>query len=237
MFVRRHFFYRALSSNKFKNRHKIQTAMKSYSFQSGKFQLHTSSREIKDLLIAWVLVSIAFAIVRSSESNLSVGGFFSQKFFVLIIISAVTVGLGFLLHELAHKIVAQRYHCWAEFRADITMLALAVLMSVLGFVFIAPGAVMIYGNITKKQSGIISIAGPLTNIVIALVFLPLLFIDASALWKEVILSGYIINAWLALFNMIPVWNFDGSKIFRWSKTAYFATVIAAALLVFIFFVR
>jgi Zn-dependent protease len=199
--------------------------------------LHTSEKELKDLLIAWLLISLAFAIVRTSDTGLTVARFLSNTFLTMIIISALTVGIGFLFHELAHKVVAQRYHCWAEFRADTTMLVLAVFMSFLGFVFIAPGAVMIFGNITKKQNGLISLAGPLTNIVLAIILLPLLFLNITGIWNEIILSGYIINSWLALFNMIPLWNFDGAKIYAWNKIAYFTTVIFAAFLVFIFFVR
>lgn len=211
--------------------------MKRYSFYAGKFQLHTSDKELKDLLIAWIMVSIAFAIVRTADTGLTVSGFFSNTFLIMIAISAVTVGLGFLFHELAHKIVAQRYNCWAEFRADTTMLVIAVLMSFLGFVFIAPGAVMIFGNITRKQNGKISLAGPLTNIILAIILLPLLFIGFTGIWGEIIISGYIINAWLALFNMIPAWNFDGAKIWAWNKTVYITTAVIAAFLVFIFFMK
>jgi len=110
-------------------------------------------------------------------------------------------------------------------------------MSFLGFVFIAPGAVMIFGNITKRQNGIISLAGPLTNISLAIIMLPLLFVEITGILKEIILSGYIINSWLALFNMIPLWNFDGTKIWRWNKTVYIITALSSAILIFIFFIR
>lgn len=209
--------------------------MKKYSFYIGRFQLHTSEKELKDLSMAWLLISIAFAILRTSENGMQ--GFMSKGFLVMIIISAVTVGIAFLFHELAHKIVAQKYNCWAEFRADITMLVLAVMMSFLGFVFITPGAVMIFGHITKRQNGIISLAGPTTNIMLAILMLPLLFIEKTGIWNEIIISGYIINAWLALFNMIPLWNFDGAKIWAWNKVTYIITALIAAVLIFIFFVR
>jgi Zn-dependent protease len=213
--------------------------MKKYSLYIKKFQLHTSDKELKDLLIAWILISITFAIVRSTSiEQTNILGVISKQFLITIIISAITVGLGFLLHELAHKVVAQHYKCWAEFRADMTMLMMALLMSFLGFVFIAPGAVMIFGHINKKQNGIISLAGPLINIIIAVLFLPLLFINiTNPIWKEIINSGFLINAWLGLFNMIPLWNFDGAKIWRWSKTAYFTTTIVSATLIFIFFMK
>lgn len=212
--------------------------MKKYSFYTKNFQLHTSEKEIKDLFIAWLLISVTFAILYSTNLNIiNINEFLSKKFIIQILISGITVGIAFLFHELAHKIVAQKYNCWAEFRADITMLIIALFMSFLGFVFIAPGAVIIYGTITKKQNGIISIAGPLTNIILALIFLPFLFLETSGIWKNIISSGYIINSWLALFNMIPFWNFDGAKIWRWNKTVYITTIIISAILIMIYFIK
>lgn len=212
------------------------SANKQYSFVSknNKFQLHTSSKEIKDLLVAWLFISVAFAIARTIDTDL---GFLSIGFTIMIAISAVTVGLGFLFHEMAHKIVAQKYHCWAEFRMDLQMLVLAVLMSFLGFIFIAPGAVMIYGHITEKQNGKISMAGPLTNIIITIILLPLLFLNiTNPLLIEIISSGFLLNAWLGLFNMIPLGNFDGIKIYRWNKLIYFSMLAVSAMLVFVFFI-
>lgn len=202
-----------------------------YSFKSrsGKFALHTSSKELQDLAIAWIMVSLAFTILRSESA------FFSTGFLIGMLISALTVGIAFLLHELAHKVVAQRYKCWAEFRADMTFLVLGVLMSFMGFTFIAPGAVMIFGHIDYRQNGKISLAGPMTNIILSILFLPLLFMEFSPLISEIINSGYLINAWLAAFNMIPIGNFDGRKIYAWSRKAYFMTLGAAVLLLFVFF--
>jgi len=213
---------------------------KNYSFRShdGRFALHTSSKELKDLLVAWILVSLAFAIAQTVDKGISFEAFFSVGFLLFMTISAVTVGLAFIAHELAHKVVAQRYHCWAEFRSDLTMLGLGVLMSFLGVVFIAPGAVMIFGEINFRQNGKISLAGPLTNIVLAIILLPLLFMHfSSSILTQIIDSGYLINAWLALFNMIPFWNFDGAKIYAWDRKVYFTLVIVAAFMIFLYFMK
>ena len=71
----------------------------------------------------------------------------------------------FLLHEIAHKIVARRYGCWAEFRANPSGLRFGVILAaVLGIVFMAPGAVMVAGRTTKTQFGRIALAGPVTNV-------------------------------------------------------------------------
>jgi Zn-dependent protease len=198
---------------------------------------HTSNKEFKDLFMAWLFISIAFAIARTVGKEITFESFFSMGFLQFILISAVTVGLAFLLHELAHKIIAQRYNCWAEFRSDMRMLVLGLIMSFLGVVFIAPGAVMIFGNIDRKQNGKISLAGPLTNIILAIILAPLLFINfSSTIMKSIIESGFLINAWLALFNMIPLWNFDGAKIYAWNRKIFYSAIITSSFLIFLYFV-
>ena len=181
-----------------------------------------SQIEIVHLLIAWVVVSFAFAIMYSG------GNLMDQIFLDKLWISAATVGLGFLLHELAHKYVAQQYGKWAEFRADFFMLFLAVVMSFIGVIFAAPGAVYIMGQVSKEQNGKISIAGPLTNFGLAIIFLVLFLVLPQ--YKQACAYGLIINSWLCIFNMIPVWNFDGKKILDWNKTYYSILLIGGILL-------
>ena len=118
----------------------------------------------------------------------------------MILLSGFTVGIGFLLHEIAHKFVAQKYNCWAEFRADNKMLILMILMSFMGFLFAAPGAVMIQGNITKRRNGIISIAGPATNMGLAVIFLAIFFFTP---FKLLGFFGAQVNTFIGLFNLLP----------------------------------
>ena len=177
----------------------------------------TSKTEIEHLLKAWGAITLAFTIVLSPGLK----GFIPN-----LGISAIIVATAFLLHELAHKFVAQHYRLYAEFRAQGNMLVFAIIMSFFGVIFAAPGAVMIRGAASKRQYGIISLAGPLTNLIIALVFLSLAQLNiGTGVLSNIIIYGFIINLWIAIFNMIPVWNFDGAKVIRWSKGAYFATLI------------
>ena len=134
---------------------------------------------------------------------------------------------GFLLHELAHKWMAQQYGCWAEYRGNRNGLYFALMMSVFGFLLAAPGAVMVSGNITNRQHGIIAAVGPLTNIAIAIMAFPFYIFTANIdIWIVGELARFliIINLILAGFNMIPVQPLDGSKIIVWNKAAYFGIV-------------
>jgi Zn-dependent protease len=180
-----------------------------------------SQVEVEHLFKAWIAISLAFAILLSN------GDIFSSIFTTMLIVSGFTVGLGFLLHELGHKFMAQRYNCFAEFRAFNGMLILAIAMSFIGFVFAAPGAVMINGYINKEKNGKISVAGPAVNLMLGVIFLALILFGFVNLFTQ---YGLLINAWLAAFNMIPFMNLDGKKILNWSKPVYYSVLGSAAAL-------
>jgi len=161
------------------------------------------AHEFKEIMKAWIAISIAFGILimQSGKSiPFSIG------------VAAATVGLGFLAHELAHRHYARKFGKHAEFRANNMMLLIAIVMSFLGFVIAAPGAVIISGFVNRKEGGIIAAAGPAANLILALIFLPLI-----AIIPGIAYYGMMINAWLALFNLIPFPGFDGRRVIEWSK--------------------
>lgn len=186
--------------------------------------LSTSRTELVDLAKAWAAISVAFALVMNGLS-------FDARFLLAILLAGITVGLGFLLHEFAHKVVAQRYGCFAEFRAFDAMLLLAIVAAFFRFVFAAPGAVMISGQVTRRENGLISVVGPWTNIGLALLFLALgaILPELGFAWGY----GFRINTWLAVFNMIPVWVLDGKKVWDWNKAVWSGTVAVAVALMWV----
>lgn len=188
-------------------------------------KINTSEKEIRDLIKAWLAISIAFAILLRGSLDLSI--------YETFIIAAITVGTAFVFHEMGHKIVAQKYGCFAEFRAFNQMLILAVIMSFFGFILAAPGAVMISGPVGIRRNGKISAAGPIVNLILALLFLPILLMMPIGILKVIAFYGFFINSWLALFNLIPIWNFDGAKVLRWDKKIYGILVATALGLMFL----
>lgn len=186
-------------------------------------KMQFSEIEKQHLLKSWLAVSVAFTILNTN--------LFNPSFMIYFIISLLTVGLGFIFHELAHKYVAQRFGCYAEYRANDKMLIIGILTAFVGFLFIAPGAVIIQGIVTKKRNGIISLAGPVANIILAFVFVIISFFISSEFFLTAIAYGIQINYLLAIFNMIPILNFDGKKIWAYNKLIYFVIIISALLII------
>lgn len=203
------------------------------------------STERIDLLISWVVLVIGFSLVIGGRRLPSVD---------LVVISALGVGTGFLLHEMAHKFIAQRYGYWAEYRANRNGLLLIIVMSLMGFILAAPGAVTIhkvsnppprstaysygeevYGDQSKarKEQLWISLAGPMTNIALALLFLALLVIGkvTSTVLINAIYFAFFINLYLAAFNLIPFGPLDGRKIFEPNRLAWAIVAVPTILIV------
>jgi Zn-dependent protease len=145
---------------------------------------------------------------------------------------AVVFAFSFIIHEIAHKITAQNYGLWAEFRMTIWGALITLLSIISPFKIISPGAVMVGGMADKKTIGKTSIAGPLTNIALTLLFLLFAQFSQDLMWF-VFAFGVLINSFIALFNLIPFGILDGFKVFLWNK-AIWAVVFSASVVLTIY---
>ena len=120
--------------------------------------------EIRDLIIAFIVLTIAFSI---SNVHLDLHGFIS-----ILPIVMVGVALGFIFRELGHKHMAMKYDYQAEFKAWPIGLLVALASAFVGFVFAIPGEIKVYANeLSDEITGKIAVAGPMANIMLALIFL------------------------------------------------------------------
>ena len=193
-----------------------------------------TKKEIRDLIISFIVIALGFTILYSN-------GDYSHITLIFPVVM-IGVGAGFIFHELGHKFSAMHYGYYAEYELWPTGLLIALVSSFFGFIFAAPGAVVIYSNgMEERTNGIISIAGPLVNIALGLIFFIILGSLGNPIYTETgdILSlicvlGTRINFFLAAFNLLPIPPLDGSKVLSWSVPIWVVTFAIAAILVLFF---
>lgn len=186
-----------------------------------------SPQEKKDLIISWLTLSLAFAVMINPV-------FFNITSFIISLpIALVAVGTGFVLHELAHREAAKSFGFHSEFRAWYPGLALALGIALITkgqFIFAAPGATYFMGeNVSRRQNGIISVAGPITNLILGLA---LVFVAAflSGFLQTVFVYAGIINFMFAAFNLLPFLVLDGTKVIAWKPSLWLVLIIISGAL-------
>ena len=204
----------------------------------GKF----SKIEINHLIISMAVLTFVFSLLIT-RNNVIYGLIYGFNLSILpygLVLSFLGIVTAFFFHEISHKLMAQKHGLWAEYRMYPQGLRLALFLGIFTpFVFAAPGAVMFRGGSRDYETGLIAIAGPLANIIIALITFPLyLFV----LYEESMLGqivGFIcfINAFLALFNLLPFGPLDGMKVIRWNATAWILMLILSIVMLMMIFPR
>lgn len=178
-----------------------------------------SNQEATEIFISVVAISLAMTIASAGLGILA----HPEELVMIASFFLLAVGTGFILHEMAHKFTAMMFGAYAQFHMWTQGILFMFVMSLMGFLFAAPGAVYIYERLTREQNGIVSIAGPATNIVLAIIFLGLAVAiptNSVELGVNVWAWAAKINIFLALFNLIPIPPLDGSKVLAWNIFIY-----------------
>jgi Zn-dependent protease len=156
------------------------------------------------------------------------------------LIALIILMFSAILHEIAHGLVAERLgDPTARLAGRLTLnpknhidLYMTILLPLMTF-FSSGGSVILGGakpvpvdpfNLRdgRKDLALVSLAGPLTNIIIAILgsfAIHILFPNASLFTIQSTFHGFLLlnivylNLLLGIFNLIPIPPLDGSKIF------------------------
>jgi Zn-dependent protease len=193
----------------------------------------TSPKEIKHITVAALLIiAIGFSIGLYGNYF---DGFNPAWTWTVMAVFAALLAISMLTHEIAHKVMGQKKGLWAEFRLTTWGLVLTLGSVFLPFKMIAPGAMMLAGSPNSDDIVKISVVGPVTNIIFSTALLGSAFAVGSNVFASVLFFAAYINAFMALFNLIPIGILDGYKIFSFNKKLWLLAFIpSVALTIFTF---
>lgn len=185
--------------------------------------------EPASLLIAGVAVAYAFG------SGCLLAG--DVRCFITVSLASF---LAVIPHEVAHRNTARRMGCASRFLLSPIGLLVTLLTS-LPFIpvkFIMPGFTIISPFTYDREElrrieGLTSLAGPLYNIGVAVLSISLLKLPSLYAFNLALLTLFYtatINAWVALFNLLPIPPLDGLKVLRWKPLVYIVVFALSILL-------
>ncbi|WP_052883289.1 site-2 protease family protein [Thermoproteus tenax] len=154
-----------------------------------------------------------------------------------VLLPTIAVAIAIVPHELAHRQAARSMGCLSRFVLWPTgFLTTLILNGIVGF--IAGGPILFISGYTAiscyrygtSQEGLISLAGPATNIAISA--LSLILLHAVTGWSVFLQYLSRLNAFVAFFNLLPLGVLDGAKIFKWN-IAVWAGMLALSVLLWI----
>ncbi|WP_405297911.1 site-2 protease family protein [Methanobrevibacter sp.] len=189
-----------------------------------------TKRELIESIIVFIVLSICFAISNTR--------FDANAFISILPIVMIGVGLGSILHEFGHKFVAMKYGYRSEFKLWPIGLLIAFVTSFFGIVISVAGEARIFADddISDEIQGRISIAGPMFNIALALIFIVIAALiypfnvhsDIFHLIYLICTVGFSVNSFLATFNLLPLYTLDGTKVLKWNAIYWIAAFAISA---------
>lgn len=175
--------------------------------------------------LSWILgiLSITIALGGFQIINLY---FYTSPIFVGILV-------GFISHEYMHRYLSRKYHMASRYTANVLGVLITLVSALLPIKLLMPGYVKTWTLGPASRKGILySVAGgPITNIVIA----SILFIASFVLpvYSSFLRSVGWVNAYISLFNLIPIPPLDGDKILRLDIVLWAVLFIISLAFIFI----
>lgn len=186
--------------------------------------------EIRNLTISALVLAFAFSFREFS---------FSLNYLLPFSKALLIIGIAFLCHELSHRTMGRSFGAYSVYKLWLPGIFLAILLAIVSkgsIIFAAPGFVQLQHIREKRWSseslimrnkdrGMVSLSGPLSNIVLALIF----FAVYSIFNFQIFSYASLINLWLAFFNLLPFKPLDGSKVITWDRKIWLLSFVVSLI--------
>ena len=105
-----------------------------------------------------------------------------------------------LIHELAHAFVAKRLG-WTVYKIEVGLFT---------------GSASVDTNIPEKDSIPVIAAGPLSNLILAIVSIPLYLIltGVNPFLDRLLNDLFVVNIFMFIFNILPIYPMDGGRLLK-----------------------
>ncbi|RMF54504.1 hypothetical protein D6745_05065 [Candidatus Woesearchaeota archaeon] len=198
------------------------------------------NEEIKGLTITILVLSFIMSFREWGTDKFDVGTGLTNLFNTIVIVT-----IAIIVREFAQRIFALRHGYRYEYRMWMygLIIGLVLVFASYGWLtFIAPGGLVLHqitrARIGKFRHGLsymnilqVSLAGPVANIILAMVFKMFMFLPNTALIEKAI----TINILIAVFALLPIPPLNGANVFFQSRLIYvfsYASIIGTGILVY-----
>ena len=112
----------------------------------------------------------------------------------------IAIFVSVLIHELAHAFVAKRLG-WTVYKIEVGLFT---------------GSASVDTNIPEKDSIPVIAAGPLSNLILAIVSIPLyLALSGVNPFLDRLLNDlFVVNMFMFIFNILPIYPMDGGRLLK-----------------------
>jgi len=191
--------------------------------------------EVRDILISILALGFAFTVAFFGEGNRYEFAL-QLSFLPYFLVTTIIVAISVVAKEMAQKATARALESHVRYELWSPGVVLALVTSIWGVVFAAVNGTKIsteyaerYARwritLTPRHLGIIASIGPLMNIALAMAFFMLSPVIPTILGQDMMQVAAQINAYLALFAMVPFNPIDGAKVLRWSAAIWFFNIL------------
>ncbi|MBI4150484.1 hypothetical protein HY488_03700 [Candidatus Woesearchaeota archaeon] len=182
--------------------------------------------ELRALVIGILLTGFMFSFDEWGTTT------FSLSEGLRNLVNAILIAtLAFLVHQSAQRIVALSVGFKLEYRIWMYGIIIGLALTIVSrgkLWLLAPGGIIAYHLVGHRIGsfryglnywplGMIGLVGPLSNLVLAMVFKLLLLLAPTNVLLQ---QAMVFNIWFALFTILPIPPLDGSHLFFASRLMY-----------------